>query len=95
MRMELLAAESQQFQVNHATTILLSTGLFNAKSNLEMAALAFYNKLVMADCYQAAGCYHGNITLIRAEDGHEQGEDLGEDYGLNEVNFKNVIFSCI
>ncbi|XP_014669584.1 PREDICTED: fatty acid synthase-like [Priapulus caudatus] len=85
VRCELLAADSQESRVAYATEVLLQTGLFHERSGLEEAAWSYYKKLIIADRYQVDEHYHGNVTLIRAEDGHEQGEGLGEDYGLHEV----------
>ncbi|XP_060080138.1 fatty acid synthase-like [Ylistrum balloti] len=57
--------------------------LFKSSADLDIAAEAFYRRLMISDQYKPTKKLHGNVTLVKAGAG-----DMGpleQDYGLSEI----------
>jgi fatty acid synthase len=90
---DLLKCPDFDSRVNTAIN-MLSTAWMMASSDaedLKIAALAFFNRLVMADSYKPSSKLNrSNVMLVRASQTTKEAEQLGSDYGLHEVSVKPV-----
>jgi len=65
-------------------TIATVQSVLNTKPDvLKSAITSFWHKLIAGDSYKPSGKFSGPVSLVRAKDNFI---NLGEDYGLNEVN---------
>lgn len=62
---------------------LSKSGIFKSSSDVDVAAEAFYRRLVISEEYQPSRKLIGRLTLVRA--GLGETGPLGPDYGLSQV----------
>lgn len=79
---ELTSLKTWEERLAHTTKILSGATPYKPEE-LADAAASLYYKLVAADKYKPTSIFNGEVTLIRASDNYVQ---LGDDYGLSEVN---------
>ncbi|CAL1537406.1 unnamed protein product [Lymnaea stagnalis] len=64
--------------------ILMKTGKFSSREDLETLAKAFYSMLTISEKYKPQ-TYTGDITLIRAGQNSVNSSSIGSDYDLGQV----------
>lgn len=79
---DFVALKSWEERLSRAVQILSEVIPYPAEQ-IAAAATSFYGKLRAADSYKPSGKFSGKVTLVKAIDNYVQ---LGEDYGLSEVN---------
>lgn len=79
-----MALSSLEERIASAVGQMISVDrLFQQKEDLELAAKAFYHRLMMSENYSPSNKYNSNLLLIKAS--KSSTDQLGNDYGLSEV----------
>lgn len=71
-------------RIQIAVDILMKTGKFTLREDLETLAKAFYSMLSISEKYKPQK-YSGDITLVRALQNSVNSSSIGEDYDLQQV----------
>ncbi|XP_067671035.1 fatty acid synthase-like [Haliotis asinina] len=82
---KMLSAPDVEGRIGIAVDELMSTQQFQNRTDLEVAAKSFWNKLIMCIDYNPSTPFKGDILLVRAEQCTNEASKLGKDYGLGQV----------
>lgn len=80
----MVAAASFKDRLKIAVDLLMATGKFGSREDLEILANAFYSMLTISESYKPENIV-GDITLIRAQENSVNSSSLGDDYQLKQV----------
>lgn len=90
IKLELLKLPSWNARVQHAADYLMKTGKFKKQQDVVTAAEIFHKLLLASYLYSPTTKYNGDITLLRALENTNASDNLGKDYGLEQVCLGNV-----
>ncbi|XP_046335907.1 fatty acid synthase-like [Haliotis rufescens] len=88
---KLLLSRDLDSRVSVAVDELMTTRQFQNRTDLELAAKSFFNKLIMCSDYNPGNSFKGDIMLVRAQQLTNEASKLGKDYGLEQVCSGKVV----